>query len=128
MKVVQNNVVSMEWDADGFIETKKLGFISAVKNYGNVALAFRDGKVYTHIDEEGNVLPFKNLVSAIKQAVKEKDIDYPYFYEDYAEVFDGKDFEEGTLKYLGLSDCKEDILARLEDLSGYWIISERTSL
>lgn len=129
MKVVQNNMVEMEWDADGFIETKRLGFISAVHRYGEVAVAFRDGKVYTHIDaDNGGVISFKDLVRSIKGAVKEKDADYPYFYEDYAEIYDGKDFVDGTLNFLGIEDCKEDMLSRLEDLSGYWVVTESSSL
>lgn len=128
MKVVQNNMVDMQWDADGFVESKKFGFISAVHRYGNIAVAFRDGKVYTHISEEGGVISFKDLVSSIKSAVKEKDADYPYFYEDYAEIYDGKEFIDQTLSFLGIEDYKNDMLERLEDLSGYWIVEERDSL
>jgi len=125
MKVVQNNMVDMQWDADGFIETKKLGFISAVHNYNGVAVAFRDGKVYTHIDESG-VISFKDLVGAIKSAVKEKDGDYPYFYEDYAEIYDGREFVEGTVSFLDIQEFKDDMLERLEDLGGYWIVTEES--
>ncbi|MGV3076348.1 hypothetical protein ACEE21_14790 [Clostridium baratii] len=128
MKVVKNSMVEMQWNADGFIETKRLGFISAVHQYGNVPVAFRDGKIYTHISEEGNVISFKDLVGAIKGAVKEKDADYPYFYEDYAEIYDGKDFVEGTINFLGIDDSKEDMLDRINDLSGYWVVTETNSL
>lgn len=128
MKVVRNNVVEMDWDADGFVESKKEGFISAVHRFDGVAVAFRDGKVYTHIDEDGGAISFKDLVSSIKSAAKEKDSDYPYFYEDYAELFDGQEFNEETLVHLGIEDHKDEMLKRLEDLSGYWIITESTSL
>lgn len=128
MKVVKNNMVDMQWNADGFIETKRLGFISAVHLYGNIPVAFRDGKIYTHISEEGGVISFRDLVATIKDAVKEKDADYPYFYSDYAEIFDGKDFIEGTVNFLGLEDNKGDMLERLEDLSGYWVVTESSSL
>lgn len=128
MKAVKNSMVEMQWDADGFIETKRLGFISAVHKYGNVAVAFRDGKIYTHIDEAGSVISFKDLVREIKGAVKEKDADYPYFYEDYAEIYDGKDFVDGTLNFLGIEDNKQDMLDRLDDLGGYWVVTESNSL
>lgn len=124
MVFVKNNMVEMDWDAAGFVETKKLGFISAVHQYGNVAVAFKDGKIYTHISEEGGVISFKDLVGAIKRAVKAKDEDYPYFYDDYAELYDGRDFSEGTLLHLGIEDYKQDMLDRLEDLSGYWVVTE----
>ena len=106
MKVVKNDIVTMEWNADGFIETKKAGFISAVHSYNGVAVAFRDGKVYTHIDEDGESLSFADLVAEIKGAVKAKDVDYPYFYDDYAEIYDGEHFS-GTLEHLGLEDLAE---------------------
>lgn len=123
MKVVKNDFVGMEWNADGFIETKRLGFISAVHSYEGVAVAFRDGKIYTHIDENG-AISFTDLVKTIKTAVKEKDSDYPYFYEDYAEIYDGQEFSEGTLDFLGIAQFKDDMLKRIEDLSGYWVIIE----
>lgn len=128
MNLVQNDMVDMQWNADGFIETKKLGFISAVHSYGNIAVAFRDGKVYTHIDEVGGLISFKDLVSEIKGAVRSKDGDYPYFYEDYAEIYDGIDFVDSTLNFLGIEDYREDILSRLEDLSGYSVVTESESL
>ena len=124
MKVVKNDMVDMQWDADGFIETKKLGFIAAVHKYGNVAVAFKDGKVYTHIDEDGNTIDFDSLVKTIKSAVKKDDSDYPEFYDDYAEIHDGYEFSEGTVNFLGLGEFEDDIEARLEDLSGYWNIVE----
>lgn len=128
MKEVKNNMVEMQWNADGFIETRRLGFISAVHQYGNVSVAFRDGKIYTHISEDGSVISFKDLVREIKGAVKEKDADYPYFYEDYAEIYDGKDFVDGTLNFLGIEDNKQDMLDRLDDLGGYWVVTETNSL
>lgn len=124
MKVVKNGMVDMPWDADGFIETKSAGFIAAVHKYGNVAVAFKDGKAYTHIDEDGNCLDFASLVKIIKTAVRKNDDDYPEFYDDYAEIFDGVDFADGTVNFLDIGEYKEDIQARLEDLSGYWHIVE----
>lgn len=128
MKVVQNDMVAMDWDAAGFVETKKAGFISAVHRYGDVAVAFRDGKVYTHVMEDNSVISFANLVDSIKTAHKQKDGDYPAFYEDYAEIYDGLEFHESTLEFLGIAEYKEDILARLEDLSGYWYVQESETL
>lgn len=128
MKLVKNDMVNMQWDADGYVETKSRGFISAVHQYdganGKVAVAFRDGKIYTCIDEDGDVIGFTDLVKEIKQAVKDKDSSYPAFYDDYAELFDGEEFAESTLNYLGIADEKQDMLDRLEDLGGYWGVVE----
>lgn len=120
-------MVEMDWDADGFIESKKYGFISAVHDYNGVAVAFRDGKVYTHVDEDGTI-GFADLVKTIKRATKENDTDYPDYYEDYACIFDGKDFFDSTMDNIGISEFKDDITARLNDLSGYWGITEVESL
>ena len=100
MKVVKNNVVSMEWNAEGFVETKSQGFISAVHQYDGVAVAFRDGKIYTHMSDDGEAIGFKDLVSEIKSAFKSKDCDYPYFYEDYLEIYSGKEFSDRALELL----------------------------
>ena len=124
MKVVRNGVVKMDWNADGFIETKSRGFISAVHQYNGVAVAFRDGKIYNHVDDDGNALGFEDLVSTIKTATKNKDADYPFFYEDYAEIYDGMDFSEGTVRLLNLEEYKDDMLARLDDLRPYWDLEE----
>lgn len=124
MKVVKNDIVSMDWNADGFIMTKKEGFISAVHQYGDVAVAFRDGKAYTHSDEEEGNISFAGMVKAVKDAVKSKDVDYPFFYDDYIEIFDGRDFNECNVSVLGLDSEVDDIKARLEDLGGYWQVIE----
>ena len=125
MKVVKNSVVNMEWNADGFVETKKQGFISAVHQYDGVAVAFRDGKIYTHMGDDLEPIGFEDLVSEIKGAVKSKDVDYPYFYEDYLEIYSGKEFSDKALELLHIdASHKEDMLKRLEDLSGYWYVVE----
>lgn len=125
MKVVQNDIVSMDWDADGFIESKKAGFIAALQTYNGIAVVFKDGKIYTHILDDGTAMDAKSLVSAIKKAVKEDDSDYPEYYDDYVELFDGKEFEENNLSHFGIDLSNEaDMLARLKDLDNYWNIVE----
>lgn len=121
MKLVKNDMVSMDWDADGFIVTKKIGLVAAVHNYNGVAVAFSEGKVYTMIDDDGKY-SFKDMVTVIKRAVKENDCDFPNYYDDYAEIYNGEFTKSAEI--LGLTEFEEDILARLEDLSGYWSISE----
>jgi len=128
MKLVQNDMVSMDWNANGWVETKKAGFIAAVHTYDSekeegkkVAVAFKAGKAYAHIDEDGNDLSFTDTVSVIKKNYK--DHDYPEFFEDYAEIYDGQEFT-GVVGFLGIENAKEDILARLEDLSGYDMVEE----
>lgn len=124
MKLVKNNVVELDWNAEGFIESKKEGFISAVHLYGEVAVAFRDGKIYTHISEDGECIGFDSLVATIKSAFKEKDYDYPMYYEDYVEIFNGESFEDDILESLNLTECKADMDNRIADLEGYWFEEE----
>lgn len=129
MKVVKNDVVEMPWNVDGFIESRKDGFVAAVHSYNGVPIAFKEGKAYTHADDDGEIIGFKDLVSVIKRASKERDSDYPEFYDDYVEIYDGCDFtNEGFMEYHGILDCKDDILARLQDLSGYWVIEEESMI
>lgn len=128
MKVVRNSIVSMDWDADGFIESKRLGFISAVHCYGDVPVAFRDGRVYTCVDGSGSVISFGDMVKEIKNAVKSKDSDYPYYYEDYAEIYDGMEYDYDVLEFLGIRDYVDDISLRLKDLGEYWSVVESETL
>lgn len=116
----------MEWDANGFIETKKEGFISAVHRYGNVAVAFRDGKIYTHVLDDGGFISFEDMVASIKSAYKSNDSDYPYFYDDYVELFDGEEFS--NTEAVGLQEYEDDMLKRIKDLSGYWYVEETETL
>ena len=118
MRKVNNGIVEMDWDAEGFIESKKLGFISAVHSYDGVAVVFRDGKIYQHV-EDGEPLSFVELVDTIKSCVKSKDPDYPYYYDDYFEIYDGTSFSQPALELLGLEDKQDDMLARLKDLGAY---------
>lgn len=122
MKVVKNNVVSMDWNAEGFIDHKREGFIAAVHQYGNTGVAFKDGVIYTFVDDEG-AYGFQDLVSDIKKAVKEKDGDYPTYYQEYVEIHDGENFTD-NLEALGLEEYADDMIARLKDLSDYWVFEE----
>lgn len=123
MKLVSNNFVSMDWDSDGFVDSKKNGFIAAVHKYGDTVVAFYEGKIYTHLNSEGtkSSLSMKDFVKVIKQnLVRKPDYDYPNYYEDYAEIYDGAEFNDCLADTLGLTEYKEDMIARLQDLSGYW--------
>lgn len=118
---VKNDVVSMDWDAKGFIEIKRgkaTKFIAAVHVYDKVPVIFKDGVAYTHFDK--SVISFNDAVACIKEAVKDKDVDYPENYDDYVVLLEGSTLYDSNLELLGILDYKEDISHRLDDLSGYW--------
>lgn len=115
MKKVNNGIVEMDWNVDGFIE-KGGDLVAAVHDYNGVAVAFKDGKIYQHV-ENGEPLSFKDFVSTIKSCYK--DGDYPYYYDDYCEIYDGVNFVDGVVDILGLGDYKEDMLNRIKDLEDY---------
>ena len=121
MKLVKNNCVEMDWDVDGFINPKSRGFVAAVHDYNGVAVAFYEGTIFIHLTEDGKpALPLKAFAKFINKKHKEQDIDYPEYYEDYALLYDGGDFNEELLDTLGIAEFKDDMLSRIKDLSLYW--------
>ena len=47
MKVVDNGILKMEWDADLYLANKYIGFIAACKQYGDITVVFQEGNAYT---------------------------------------------------------------------------------
>ena len=126
MALVRNGIVKMDWNADGFLESRKDGFISAVKDYNGIGVAFKEGKAYTLVSEEGEKYTFQEVVEEIKRAYKKKDGDFPEFYDTYVEIYDGREFS--NTEALGIQEFEEDILNRLKDLEDYWAYEEETML
>lgn len=130
MALIKNDVVSMDWEADKFYETKK-GFVAAVKEYstenGVVPVIFQDNIAYLLVNENGSVFSTDECAKAIKDIHKNGGEPEDLYEENYIElgrtavVGDGED----AAHYNGLSDEDiADINNRLDDLSGYWTIFE----
>lgn len=133
MKKVSNSVVSLDWDADLFMEHRKLGFVCAVWEYSGedgdvIPVLFIEKRAVIVFDDDGEVMSSKNIKGYVKDTVKEGD---DVFY-DFVEAGDYADLallgENNVLvdhdvcsNYLSEEDVK-DIEARLQDLSGYWVL------
>ena len=128
MKVVDNGIVKMEWDADLFVENKYVGFIAAGKQYGDVIVMFQDGDAYTLYDEE-NPFTAQDILTTVRNAYNIKKGKEPSYTKEYTmDEFDEYlllasegELYEGNLAVVGLSEEDgKDILARLEDIGQYY--------
>lgn len=124
MKLVRNDFVYMNWDVDGFIEFKGLGFDSAIHVYDGKPVVFHDGRIYIWLNSNDEVAEFSEIVKEIKKAHKAKDLSFPEEYENYIELYDGVDFNEVAIGIYKLEDHKEDMLARNDDLGCYRYVDD----
>lgn len=134
---VKNAIVKMDWDVEGFIESKTHGFVAAVHTYKStdgtdIPVVFRDGKAFMLYNlEEGRLEQLADLRVDIKTAIDDQGYDCnmeEYYEEDgYIEVSNGSYVDSDIAESYGLSDedC-EDVLARIDDLSGYVEVTEQS--
>ena len=128
MKVVDNGIVKMEWDADLFLENKYIGFIAAGKRYGDVVVMFQAGNAYTLYDAE-NPFTAQDILTTVKKSYnisKGKEASYTQEYtmdefDEYVLLASDGEVYSGNLAVVGLSEEDgEDILKRLEDIGQYY--------
>ena len=126
---VKNNVVKMDdWEVEGFFESKKDGFIAAVKIYetskGSMPVMFKDGKAFMLYDEDTQAPATRTELSRVlKSSVDEygPDCVFEDLFEDiYIEVSNGVAIEEDVAEMYGFSEEQcTNILDSIDDLSGY---------
>ena len=125
MKVVDNGILKIEWDADLYLANKYIGFIAACKQYGDITVVFQEGNAYTLYDptnpfSQADVL---NTVRGAYKIKKGKEASYTkeYTMDEFSEyVLLGSDGEiyESNIEMVGLSEEDgKDILKRLEDIA-----------
>ena len=128
---IKNAVVKMLWDAEGFFETKKDGFIAAVQLYENkktgetLAVMFKNGKAFMIFDNETEKPATRDdLRDALSEIIKtdpEGDME-EYFPDTYIELCNGVTCDADVADAYGLDeDDQEDIINRCDDLSGYYV-------
>lgn len=129
-KVIRNDIVKKDWDADLFFETNE-GFFAAIHEYESadgktVPVVFQENNIYLLYDVENDCpAETSEVCEAIKEAYKEKEGVEVLYEENYIEL--GNDFvsEDDTLLGLGLSSEQiDDINARKEDINNYWDVNE----
>lgn len=130
--IVENNVVKMEWDKDGWLQTsskggKKSVFILASKDYVNangdtISVIFTATTAFVFADDFGgedeDIWTASDLITTIKSDMPGN---FPYNLEQYIPIIDsGEDTcKMGILETLGLVDYKDDIEARMKDVQPY---------
>ena len=127
MALIKNNVVKMPWEADGFLESRTKGFISAIAVYegskGEVAVMFEHGRAFVMFQSEDDDAPMTKteLVKAAKAAFKEEYSSYDYYEDNVVELANTGSYRENLLSAYGLGEEDgEDMVNRLKDLSSYW--------
>lgn len=129
VKYIKNDFVYMDWIADNFIESKKSGFIAAIQEYstpnGDRAVGFMNRRAFLLVDEDGNVFTREEVINAIKDSHKEG-LDISDYYEDcFVEIANTATVNDDLMEYYAFDEeDKEDIKARLKDLSCYWVYVE----
>lgn len=127
-KLVKNDIVKMEWDADLFIANVHVGFLGAVHDYHGIGVVFQEGKVYAFVDDIG-ALDAKTMKKLLKDSYKvhrgaDASVEVLYEMDEYTEYTDivcGEEVVESNVSLVGLTEEDvADILKRCEDLSGYF--------
>jgi hypothetical protein len=128
MICVKNDVVKMDWDVNGFIDNRYLGFIGAAHDYHGIVVMFEEDQVYTMVGDDGP-LDMKTIVKAVMDsynikkgkeanAFREYDMDE---YNEFLLLVSGEDTMDENIKHVGLTDADmEDIMLRIQDLAPYY--------
>lgn len=130
--IVENNVVKMEWEKSGWLQTsakkgKKPVFILASKDYessngGVVSVIFTATTAFVIADnfdsDERDIWSAEDIISSLKADMPG---DFPYCLEQYVPIIDsGEDTcKMSMLETLGLVEYKDDIEARMKDIQPY---------
>lgn len=129
-RVIKNDVVSMQWDADYFFESNSRGFIAALNIYetpdGEVPVVFKDKKIFLLLDPDTDgVATADNISDVIKQCFKE-DIEIEDAFEEFVVELGELQVENVDLaESYGFSEEDiSDMDARIDDLMGYWATEE----
>ena len=132
MATVVNDIVKLEWDKDGWLQTKssksKQGaFIMATKEYQNsdgvtIPVFFNTITAFIWTDDPDGDIDDIWSMSELKDWVKtEYSFSFPYNYDQYVPIIASgtTSCDEAVLEKYGLTEYKSDIEARLMDLIPY---------
>lgn len=130
--IVENNVVKMEWEKDGWLQTsakkgKKSTFILASKKYdssnkGEISVIFTASTAFLFVDGAGtadeDIWTAEDLIATVKSDMPGN---FPYSLEQYVAVIDSGEEEckMSVLEEYGLVAYKKDIEARMKDIAPF---------
>ena len=136
MGLVVNNVVKLDWDEDGWLQTKakkdkRVVFIFASKVYQSslgveIPVFFDGAEAFLWISDNDSSTPeywtAKELVSWVKSEYSSR---FPHQYDEFISLEGENDsLNMAVLEKWGLTEYADDILARLEDLAPYSVETE----
>jgi hypothetical protein len=132
MAIVENNVVKMEWDKSGWLQTSARGgkqpvFILASKDYeskthGTLSVIFTAETAFLFIDDAGtddeDIWTAQDLISTIKSDMPGY---FPYSLNQYTPIINSGEAEcnMDVLEKYGLTEYKDDIEKRQMDIAPY---------
>lgn len=130
MGLVVNNVVKMEWDEKGWVQTKakrdgKSVFILASKEYTNkdgevIPVFFNGNDAFLWITDANSdsyeLWTVQELVSWVKDEYSSR---FPNQYDEFIPVEDDGVALLSVLEKWGLEEYADDIVARVKDLAPY---------
>lgn len=126
MKLIKNDYVDMDWDAEGFFESRENGFVGAVWIYsgsqGEIPVCFHDSAVFILADEDGNVFTREQIRDCLAECNASNETMEGLFEENYipfGTVAEGVN-EDNVMMYGLTMDDAIDIVHRLEDVCVYW--------
>lgn len=130
--IVENNVVKMEWEKDGWLQTsakkgKQPTFILASKDYVNsngdtISVIFTSSTAFVFADnfgeEDEDIWTAADLIATIKSDMPGG---FPYGLDQYVAIIESgeDDCKMSMLEKLGLVEYKEDIEARMKDIQPF---------
>lgn len=124
MAIVENNIVKKDWEKAEWLETKGGTFIFAGKTYSgansDVSVLFNSDTGFIWVGDYNtdaeDVWSASDVRSWFK---KEKPSDFPYAYEEMIPVIDVDGVKDDVLEHFGLTEFKDDIIARFNDIKPY---------
>lgn len=136
MAFVKNAVVKMDWDAEGFYESKKeQSFIAAIHtyttDYGEVPVIFMNGKACILWDPDyRRPVNRDEFTELLHDLVEDYGTEFSFeeleeTAEAYIEVSTGGSVDDDVAaEYMLTPEIEDDIIARIDDLAGYFEIEE----
>lgn len=127
MKLVKNDVVKMDWDADLFVDNKYIGFVAACKQYDDLTVVFQEGTAFAFYNAE-EPIDAASTLDIIKKSYKIRkgknaSVEREYLFDEFGEytiLISGDDVYQNNVDLVGLTDEDvEDMKLRLADLAPY---------
>lgn len=126
MAIVENNIVKMEWEKSEWLSTKGGTFIFAGKTYsgtkGDISVLFHPDAVYVWCSDYDTDEEELWSSQEVKDWYKsERPSNFPFSYEEMVDVIHSGDSTciDAVLEHFGITEFKEDIEKRLNDIKPY---------